>query len=184
MPTLAVIGLLLADPFLVHSVGFLLSCAASVGIAVLGPPIAARIPGPRGLAAAVGVTVGAQIAVAPLLVAVFGGVPLVAVPANLVVAPFAGPLTVLGLAGGLAGGISGSAAIGAVASFPAYVCATVVLTVARVAARTPVMLDGPRLAVVAVVAGAGTFAVRRSRRATWPRARTRSPESGLALPPR
>jgi len=189
---LAVIGLLLVDPFLVHSVGFLLSCAASVGIAVVGPPIAARIPGPRGLAEAVGVTAGAQLAVAPVLVAVFGGVPLIAVPANLVVAPFAGPLTVLGLVGGLVGevvgglggGMVGSGVVGAVLSFPAYLCATVVLAVARVAARTPMMLGAPQLVALGVVASAGTFAVRRSRRATWPRARTRSPESGLALPPR
>ena len=39
--------LLLADPFLVHRVGFQLSCAATLGIALLAQPIAARMPGPR-----------------------------------------------------------------------------------------------------------------------------------------
>ena len=44
--TLAAIALLVADPFLLHSVGFLLSCCASLGIAVLGQPITHRLPGP------------------------------------------------------------------------------------------------------------------------------------------
>jgi competence protein ComEC len=184
---LAVTGLVLVDPFLVHSVGFALSCAASVGIAALGPAIAARVPGPRVLAEAVGVTVGAQLAVAPLLVTVFGGVPLVAVPANLVVAPFAGPLTILGLVGGLAGGLVPAGGAGVAASLPAYLCATVVLTVARVAAATPVAVSGRGLVALGAFAGlaiAGRFALGRHRRATWRGARTRPGESGLALPPR
>ena len=60
-------------------------------------------------------------------------VPLVAVPANLVVAPVAGPLTVLGLVGGAIGGLVGAAGAAGL-TFPAYVCATIVLSVARVAA--------------------------------------------------
>ena len=44
---LAVIALLVVDPFLVHSVGFQLSCGASLGIALLARPITARLPGPR-----------------------------------------------------------------------------------------------------------------------------------------
>ena len=43
---LAAIVLLVADPFLLHSVGFLLSCGASLGIAVLARPIADRLPRP------------------------------------------------------------------------------------------------------------------------------------------
>jgi competence protein ComEC len=176
---LAVTGLLLVDPFLVHSVGFVLSCAASVGIAVLGPPIATRVPGPRALADAVGVTVGAQLAVAPVLIAVFDGVPLVAVPANLLVAPFAGPLTVLGLVGGLTGGVvdgivggGGAGVVGAVVSFPAVLCATVVLTVARVAARTPVVLGAPQLVVLGSVAVAVRSAIAAKRPARWSRGGT------------
>ena len=177
--------LLVVDPFLVHSVGFQLSCAASAGIAVLGPPIAARVPGPRPLAEAIGVTVGAQVAVAPLLVGVFGGVPLVAVPANLVVAPIAGPLTVLGLVGGVVGGLLAGVA-GAVVTLPAYLCASAVLLVAHRAAAYPTTLGVAGL--VALGAGGlglgGVFAVMRRRRATWPRARARRPESRVAVPPR
>ena len=47
---LAATALLVADPFLLHSVGFLLSCGASLGIAVLARPIADRLPAPCGYA--------------------------------------------------------------------------------------------------------------------------------------
>src|SRR5206468_3695597 len=64
---LAVTAVLLVDPLLVRSVGFLLSVAACTGIALLARPIARVVPGPRRLAAAVGVTVAAQLGVAPVL---------------------------------------------------------------------------------------------------------------------
>lgn len=182
--TLAVTVLLLVDPFLLHSVGFLLSCAASVGIALWSPAIARVIPGPRPFAEALGVTVGAQLAVAPVLVAVFGSVPLVAVPANLVVAPVAGPLTMLGLVGGGLGGLCGGP-VAAVLTFPAYACATTVLLVARGAAVVPLTV-GLRevLAALPVVVGStGVFAVGFRRRATWRRARPRQPEPRVAVPP-
>jgi competence protein ComEC len=183
--TIAVAVLLVVDPFLLHSIGFALSCAASVGIALWSGAIAERVPGPRPFAEALGVTVGAQVAVAPLLILVFGGVPLVAVPANLVVAPVAGPLTMLGLVGGVAGGLLGGPAA-AVVTFPAYVCAGIVLLVARWAAAVPLTL-GPRELLAAapvLVVATGAFAVRSVRRATWRRARPRAPEPGLAVPPR
>ena len=182
--TLAVTALLVVDPFLLHSVGFVLSCAASVGIALWSAAIAARVPGPRPFAEALGVTVGAQVAVAPVLVAVFGGVPLVAVPANLVVAPVAGPLTVLGLLGGVLGGLVGGP-VAAVAGLPAYVCTSVVLLVARFAAIVPLTV-GPREVLVAfpAVLVSGVFAVASVRRATWRRARTRPPEPRVAVPTR
>ncbi|MDQ1429683.1 MAG: competence protein ComEC, partial [Actinomycetota bacterium] len=53
---LAAIALLVADPFLLHSVGFLLSCAASLGIAVLGRPIRDRLRGPVWMREVLGVT--------------------------------------------------------------------------------------------------------------------------------
>jgi competence protein ComEC len=132
-----------------------------------------------------GVTVGAQLAVAPVLVSVFGGVPLVAVPANLVVAPVAGPLTMLGLVGGGIGGLVGGP-LGAALTFPAYLGATVVLLVARWAAVVPLTVGRRELLVglpVLAVAG-GVFAVGSVRRATWRRARPRPPEPRLAVPPR
>ena len=108
---LAVAALVLVDPLLVHSVGFLLSVGACAGIALLAVPITARVPGPRALASALGVTLAAQVGVAPVLVPVFGGVPLASLPANLLAVPPAGPLMMWGLAaGGLAGLLGGTAA--------------------------------------------------------------------------
>lgn len=104
---LAVTGLLLVDPLLVRSVGFALSVGACTGIALLAEPIAARLPGPRSVAAVVGVTLAAQVGVAPVLVPVFGGLPVASVPANLLAVPMAGPLMMWGLGAGLVAGLAG-----------------------------------------------------------------------------
>ncbi|HSL59702.1 MAG TPA: ComEC/Rec2 family competence protein [Acidimicrobiales bacterium] len=103
----AVAVVLLIDPFLVRSVGFQLSVLATAGILVLAPAIARRLPGPRLLATALSVTAAAQLAVAPLLVAVFGGLPVASLPANLLAAPIAGPVMIWGLPAGLLAGIVG-----------------------------------------------------------------------------
>ena len=66
-----------------HSVGFQLSVGASLGLALLAGPISARLPGPRWLAESVGITVAAQLGVAPVLTSTFGGMPLVTLVANL-----------------------------------------------------------------------------------------------------
>jgi competence protein ComEC len=101
---LAVAGLLLVDPILVHSLGFGLSIAASAGILILGPIIAGSLPGPTWFTSATGITLGAQLGVAPLLVPAFGGLPLAALPANLLAAPAAGPLVAWGMTAGVIAG--------------------------------------------------------------------------------
>jgi ComEC/Rec2-related protein len=102
---LAVAGLLLVDPFLVHSLGFRLSVAASAGIVALARPLAGRLPGPRPFGQALAVTAAAQVGVAPVAVPAFGDLPLVALPANLLAAPLAAALGVWGLGAGLLGGL-------------------------------------------------------------------------------
>jgi competence protein ComEC len=153
---LAVTGLLLLDPFLVHSIGFLLSAGASAGIVLLAPSIGARLPGPRPVADALGVTAAAQLGVLPVLVPVFGTVPLVALPANLLAAPVVGPLTVWGLVAGVAGGILGPG-VAHWLQVPTYALLRFVEAVARTAARTPFAVDGRGLwgllAVACLVAG-------------------------------
>lgn len=105
----AVGGLVLVDPLLVHSVGFRLSVGASAGIVVLARPLAERLWGPVSVRSAVAVTVAAQIGVAPVLVPVFGGVPVASVPANLLASWAAGPVMVWGLTAGLVAGVVGGA---------------------------------------------------------------------------
>ncbi|MEJ7831929.1 MAG: ComEC/Rec2 family competence protein [Nocardioides sp.] len=101
----AVLVLLLVQPGLAVSVGFTLSVIATTGIIVLAPgwrdALAAWLP--RWLAEAVSVPAAAQLACTPVVAAVSGQVSLVAVGANLLVAPAVGPVTVLGLAGGIVG---------------------------------------------------------------------------------
>ena len=65
----AVIALLLADPFLLHSVAFALSCGASAGIALFSSRFTARLPGPRWVREPLAVSIAAQIGVSPILLA-------------------------------------------------------------------------------------------------------------------
>ena len=150
---LAVVALVLADPFLIHSIGFLLSCGASAGIAFLAAPITARLRGPHWLREPLSVTLAAQIGVAPVLIPVFGSVPLAALPANLVAAPIVGPLTVLGLVSGIAGGAVESWAPGVAAMLqaPTGLLARAMLQIAEVFSRMPIDIDGR--AATAVLAG-------------------------------
>lgn len=104
---LAVTGLVLVDPFLVRSVGFQLSVGACIGIALLSAPIARAVPGPPVVVESLAVSLSAQAGVAPVLISVFGGVPLAGLPANLLAAPAEAPVMVWGLAAGAAAGAFG-----------------------------------------------------------------------------
>ncbi|MDP3967863.1 MAG: ComEC/Rec2 family competence protein [Nocardioides sp.] len=108
----AVVGLLLVDPWLATTVGFGLSVAATSGILFLAPVWRDGLARwmPRWLAEAVAVPLAAQIACTPLVAAISGQVSLVAVVANIVAAPAVGPATVAGLAGGLVGVVWAGAA--------------------------------------------------------------------------
>jgi competence protein ComEC len=163
---LAVVALVLADPFLLHSVGFLLSCGACAGIAVLAAPVAARLPGPRWFREPFSVTLAAQIGVAPILIPVFGSVPLASLPANVLAAPLVGPLTILGLVTGIAGGVLESSWPGLAAALqaPTGLLARAVLEIAGVFSHVPVDVDvraaSTVLAVVALLAAARRRSVR------------------------
>ena len=100
----AVFVLLLLDPWLALSVGFVLSSLATAGILFLGPPFRDALATwlPRWAAEALAVPFAAQLACTPVVAAISGQVSLVAVVANLVVAAAVGPATVLGLLGGVA----------------------------------------------------------------------------------
>jgi competence protein ComEC len=105
--SLGVAVMLLVDPILATSLGFRLSVAGAAGIVAGATHLEALLPGPRWLAAPLAVTVAAQAAVSPLLVAAFASVPLASLPANLLAAPAAGPTMVWGLTGGLVAGLAG-----------------------------------------------------------------------------
>ena len=100
----AVIGLLSIDPLLAWSIGFWLSVGATAGVVTVGPWLAARLGTLGPLATPVGVTLGAQVGVVIPLVWVFGSLPVVSVPANLLAVPVAGFVMLYGLPAGLLAG--------------------------------------------------------------------------------
>ena len=96
----AVLSLVMFDPWLSRSVGFVLSVLASAGIIWWARRwsmvLAAWLPG--WLAEAIAVPVAAQLATQPVVTAISNQVSVVGVLANLVAAPLVGPATVLGFA--------------------------------------------------------------------------------------
>ena len=101
---LAVIVLVLIDPLLVWSIGFWLSVGATAGVCTVGPLLARRFSRLGMLAMPLGITLGAQVGVVLPSVLVFGRLPLVSVPANLLAVPVAGFVMLYGLPAGLLGG--------------------------------------------------------------------------------
>jgi competence protein ComEC len=159
---LAVTGLLVVDPLLVHSVGFLLSVGACTGIALFARPIADALPGPRLLADPLGVTMGAQLGVAPVLVPVFGGVPVASLPANLLAIPAAGPVMMWGIAAGLPAGVVGGVVARAVCA-PTGVLIGWIAGVARWSSAAPLgRLGAVHVGVLGALVLTGMFV--RSRR--------------------
>ncbi|MEJ7630209.1 MAG: ComEC/Rec2 family competence protein [Nocardioidaceae bacterium] len=104
----AVVALVTLDPWLARSIGFLLSTLATIGILVLAPPWRERLARwmPRPVAEAVAVPLAAQVVCTPVVAAISGQVSVVAVVANMAVAPAIGPATVASLLAGLAAMVS------------------------------------------------------------------------------
>ena len=110
---LAGIALLAWNPFALWDPGFQLSFAATVGIVYLVPAITAFLgehDWPRWLAAAVAVSLAAQLAVSPAMLAHFNQLSLIGVLANLLVVPLAGPATTIGMLALLVASVSDVAA--------------------------------------------------------------------------
>ena len=97
---LAVIGLLLMDPGLGSSFGFLLSVLATLGIIVLGRRIINWMPGfvPRWAAAAVAVPLSAQLLCGPVIVLLQPHFSTYSLLANVIASPLVAPVTLLGTA--------------------------------------------------------------------------------------
>ncbi len=126
---IAVLCLVLLDPALARSVGFLLSTTATAGILLLAPGWRDRLARwmPRVLAEAVAVPLAAQLACTPAIAAISAQVSLVAVVANVLAAPAVGPATVIGLVAGLTALVSEPLAHlgGRLAGVPAWWIVTV-----------------------------------------------------------
>ncbi|BCW19259.1 hypothetical protein NtRootA9_19670 [Arthrobacter sp. NtRootA9] len=96
----AVIGLLLLDPALGGSFGFLLSVLATLGIITVGRCIMDWTPAavPRWISAAVAVPLSAQLMCSPVIILLQPQFSTYALVANVVAAPLVAPVTLLGTA--------------------------------------------------------------------------------------
>jgi competence protein ComEC len=101
----AVLGILVLDPWLVWSVGFQLSVAATAGMVAVASPLADRFRRwvPRPVAVTAGATISAQLGVMPILLYHFHEVPLVTLPANLAAFPLVAPSLLLGAVAAVGG---------------------------------------------------------------------------------
>ena len=156
---IAVIGLLLWDPLLAWSLAFQLSVAATLGLLVIAPMVQDRIPGPEGLAGLVSATVGAQVAVAPLLLLVFDDVSLVALPANLLAVPVSGVIMMWGMTAGFVAGFVPDT-LAALIHAPTNLALWWLETVAGAAASAPVAPLGAQGAIMALAASSVVFVAR------------------------
>lgn len=155
-----VIGVVVISGDMATDVGFALSVLATLGVIIGGSWRPEGLYRPA--AATLGATVGAQLLVAPLLLAVFGSIPLMAPLTNLIAAPVVAAATASGAIGVALGWdlLIGIAAGGA----------WIVLAVARVAAVWP-QLGWAGFGLAAAVMGLGVR----------PRARPAAAVLGAAL---
>ena len=165
---LAVIVLLVVDPFLLHSIAFLLSCGASAGIAVLSTPIRGRLPGPAWLRDPLAVSLAAQVGVTPVLLATFGTVPIVTPLANLLAAPAAEAVGVYGMLASAVGGVV--PALAPVLQQPTAALIAWITAVARAGAAIGLDLDrrGALLALATGCAITAALVIARRRRLPEP----------------
>ena len=106
----SVIALLLIDPLLAMSLGFLLSMSATAGLALWSEPLRDRLPLPAGLRSAMAPTMAAQGGACIVMIPAFGSIPVVSLLANVAVVPLASPLMGWGVAAGIPAGLLGRAA--------------------------------------------------------------------------
>ena len=153
----AVLVLIVLDPWLVWSIGFQLSVAATGGMVALATPIAHRlgrfVPTPIALAA--GTTVAAQLGVTPILLFHFHEVPGVTILANLAAFPAVAPALLMGIAASLAGLVFLPA--GGFLSVFATVPMRYLQALANALAKAPVGYITSRAGPVVLVVGATSF---------------------------
>jgi len=136
--SVAVIFLVVIDPWLALSYGFALSVAATAGLVLWVSRIQnfferkfpKRIP--LWLIQVMAVTIAAQLAVFPLIVALGSPISLSSIPANMFAVPIAGPTMVLGLLAALV--TPASSQLGVVIAWCAGLFAEAIALIARISA--------------------------------------------------
>lgn len=159
----AIVVLLVVDPWLALSLGFALSAAATAALILLAGPLADGLSRmlPRPVALALSVPLAAQLACAPIIVLIDPAVPLLGVLANLLAAPAAPLATVAGFLATLAAPLPWvQDGLVALAWVPASWIAGVAEATAGVAAqRLPWATGIPGVVSLAVVSAATAVAI-------------------------
>lgn len=174
----AVLVLVLVDPFLARSAGFALSVLATAGLLVIAPGWRDGLRRflPARLADALAVPAAAQATVAPVLVLLSPQVSVVAVPANLLVAPAVPAATVLGVLAAVLAPVLGPAA--RACGYLAGVPAGWIVLVGRRAAQVPWAGFGWPAGVLGALALAGLLLAVAG---AWPRLRRHPRGTAYAL---
>lgn len=153
-PTLILLAagtMVLVDPRQIGKLGFQLSVAASLALAVVFVGLLRRERGPVGLDIVVA-TIAAQLATLPFLLPVFGTVSLISVPANTIIAPLAALAMPLAAVAGLAGLIW--APLGEAVAAPASLLAELTLRIVDLLGAAPgyVVVGTPPRLVTSIIA--------------------------------
>ena len=176
---LAAVVLLLANPALLWSLGFLLSVAATAGVLWVGPPAARALPArlPRAARTAIGITIGAQAGATPVLAVAFGQFSVAGLVANLVAVPLAAMPMLLGVVAAAAAALHPLTPVATLACHAADPFLAALIAVAEHASSLPaasIALSGPARLLPAVATIAGVVALRRRTAALDRAASTRS----------
>ncbi|HEY6013900.1 MAG TPA: ComEC/Rec2 family competence protein, partial [Candidatus Limnocylindrales bacterium] len=142
----AAILLLVADPRLIRDAGFQLSSLATAGLIAWATPLtdwiesAGRGRVPRWLSESLGVSLAAQAATLPIVLASFGRLAILAPAVNLAVVPLVAPAMAVGIVA-LAGGVlvlaGAPAVVGAVLAAPGWVILRLLDAIVTGAASAP-----------------------------------------------
>lgn len=167
----AVIVLLIIDPLLSVQLGFVLSVVATAGLIVVSPWFTQRLTRwmPLRVAQAIGIAVGAQLVVSPVLAAISGRIEPIAIVANVLAEPAVAPATVCGFIAAVVSPISPwlASLFAAAASWCAQWISWVASAAVQVPGGTlawPRGLGGGLCVVLAMVT---ILVVMRARRTPW-----------------
>ena len=173
---LAAFLLLLAEPALVSDAGFQLSTLATAGLVAWATPLTDRLDRltrgrlPRWLSESLGVSLAAQAATLPVVLASFGRLALISPAVNLLVVPLVTPAMAAGLVALLAGAIVSAgapAALGAVLAAPGWIALRLTIGIVEVAAGIPFgsvafePVVGAALGVASAIVGIAVVLLRR-----------------------
>jgi competence protein ComEC len=175
----AAASLLVVDPGLIADAGFQLSTLATGGLIAWASPLTDRLDRlaggrlPRWLSESLGVSLAAQAATLPIVLASFGRLAVIAPVVNLLIVPVVAPAMAAGLVALLGGALvamGAPSAVGLILAAPGWVALRVIVGIVEVAAAVPFAsiavgpATGSALGLASVAVGGAVVIWRRRRR--------------------